>query len=278
MRHVIEHLRARDWSHVLIVLGGIAAIVSVWLVSASVLDQPSQYERHMIMARHQAEKQQATMKPDGADVPMTKPLVADYVLPPVVDGMAPVVTRVTTTQKVVFLTIDDGGYQNPIVVSTLRSHHLKASLFLAKLFVGSNPQFFAALTKQGSLIENHTLSHDLKMVSDMSYAQQRAEICGMADYEQATYGRRPEYYRPPGGAYSDVMRRAAHDCGMRAVVTWMVTVNNGSLQYQIGDTLRAGDIVLMHFRPTFVADVQAFVDAAKAAGLRPELLENVISR
>jgi hypothetical protein len=72
------------------------------------------------------------------------------------------------------------------------------------------------------------------------------------------------------------MRKAAYDCGMKAVVTWMETINNGALQYQIGDKLRPGDIVLMHFRPTFVKDVQAFVDAAKTAGLHAELLENAI--
>ena len=261
----------RDRYDVLLVLTVIALVASVGTCMALFSS------RQIAHARVQSHSQHHAVVPAGAHTAITKPLVADYTLPPVVDGMAPVVTRIMTSQKVVFLTIDDGAYQNPIVISTLRSHQLKASLFLAKLFVGSNPQFFAQLTKQGSLIENHTISHDLNMVKDMNYDQQRAEICGMADYEQSTYGRRPEYYRPPGGAYSDIMRRAAHDCGMKAVVTWMVTVNNGSLQYQIGNKLRPGDIVLMHFRPTFVADVQAFVEAAKATGLRPELLENAIS-
>lgn len=276
MRRIIEHLRARDWSHVLIVLGGIAAIASIWLVSASVLNRPSQYERHMMMSRHKGEKSHATAKPKGADVPITKPFVADYTLPMATDGLAPVVTRIETQQPVVFLTIDDGAYQDESVVKVLRAHRLKASLFLSKLFIGRNPDFFKQITAQGSLIENHTLSHDLKMVKDMNYDQQKAEICGMADYEQQTYGRRPIFYRPPGGGYTTAMRQAAHDCGMKAVVTWMVTVNNGSLQYQIGNTLRAGDIVLMHFRPTFTEDIQAFVDAAKIAGLHTELLEDAI--
>lgn len=61
---------------------------------------------------------------------------------------------------------------------------------------------------------------------------------------------------------------------MKAVVTWMVTVNDGALQYQIGDCLRPGDIVLMHFRPTFVADLEAFIAAANASGLRMALLED----
>ena len=274
MRRIIEHLRARDWSHVLIVLGGIAAIASIWLVSASMLNQPSQYEHNMMMTRHQAQKPQVTAKPKNADVPMTKPFVADYTIPMASGGVAPVVTRVETQQPIVFLTIDDGAYKDASVVSLLKANHIKASLFLAKLFISSNPEFFTQITAGGSLIENHTLSHDLNMTKDMSYAQQKAEICGMADYEQQAYGRRPIFYRPPGGAYTTVMRQAAYDCGMKAVVTWIAKANGGSMQYQIGDKLRAGDIVLMHFRPEFKSDLQAFVDAEKAAGLHTELLED----
>jgi hypothetical protein len=46
------------------------------------------------------------------------------------------------------------------------------------------------------------------------------------------------------------------------------------MQYQIGNGLRPGDIVLMHFRPEFRSDMQAFVDAENAAGLHTELLED----
>ena len=46
------------------------------------------------------------------------------------------------------------------------------------------------------------------------------------------------------------------------------------MQYQVGHSLRAGDIVLMHFRPEFAKDMKAFVDAETAAGLHTELLED----
>jgi hypothetical protein len=44
-------------------------------------------------------------------------------------------------------------------------------------------------------------------------------------------------------------------------------VNDGVVQFQAGDKLKAGDIVLMHFRHTFAADFQAFLDRAKKDGL-----------
>ena len=207
----------------------------------------------------------------------TPPFVADYKLPPAVDGMAPVITHLDTKQSVVFLGIDDGAFKDPSVVKQMKDNHIKASLFLSKLFINSNPDFFKQLTgSNGSLIEDHTLDHNTNMTKTESYTEQKAQICGMADYEQQHYGRRPVLFRPPGGAYSDARRKAAHDCGMKAVVTWIAKANGGSMQYQVGDRLRPGDVVLMHFRPVFAQDMAAFVAAEKAAGVHTELLEDAM--
>jgi hypothetical protein len=64
---------------------------------------------------------------------------------------------------------------------------------------------------------------------------------------------------------------------MKAVVTWIAKANGGSMQYQIGNGLRPGDIVLMHFRPEFKQDLQAFINAQDAAGLHTELLEDLVA-
>jgi peptidoglycan-N-acetylglucosamine deacetylase len=197
----------------------------------------------------------------------------DYLVPPVTDGIAPVLTTLPTNQPVVFLGIDDGGFKDASELQMMKDNHIRATLFLSRLFILNNPDFFKGFVPAGSLIENHTLSHNINMV-DMSYDQMKAEICGMADYEEQTYGRRPILYRPPGGAYNLTMQQAAAACGMRAVVTWIAKANGGSMQYQIGNRLRPGDIVLMHFRPEFHQDMQAFLDAMHAAGLHTELLED----
>lgn len=202
------------------------------------------------------------------------PFVADYTLPAAQNGLAPVITTLPTKQKIVFLGIDDGAFKDPSVVTLLQQNHIKASLFLSQLFIANNPDFFKQIVAQGSVVEDHTLHHHTDMTKTESYAEQKSEICGMADYDAKEYGRRPTLFRPPGGAYSDTMRKAAYDCGMKAVVTWIAKANGGSMQYQIGKTLRPGDIVLMHFRPEFKNDLQAFVDAETAAGLHTELLES----
>lgn len=206
--------------------------------------------------------------------PAPTPIVPDDHIPPVTDGLAPVVSSFTTKQPVVFLTIDDGAHKTPDELEALKKNDIKTTLFLSRLFIAENPDFFNNFQAAGYPIEDHSLDHLIDTASIQSYTIQKAQICGMADYEEEHYGRRPIFFRPPGGAYSLAMRQAAADCGMKAIITWIAKANGGSMQYQIGDHLRPGDIVLMHFRPEFQEDLKAFMSAANAQHLRTELLQN----
>jgi hypothetical protein len=213
--------------------------------------------------------------PTATPDPTSHNTTHDYTIPPVTNGLAPVVSRLPTKQPVVFLGIDDGANKQPFELQMMKDNHVKASLFLANLFIKNNPAFFGGFTSAGSLIENHTLNH--RLMSRLSYNEQKREICGQADLEAQQYGRRPILFRPPGGDYNRSTQRAAADCGMKAVVMWTAKANGGSMQYQVGHSLRPGDIVLMHFRPEFQKDMQAFLEAQKAAGLHTELLEDWVS-
>lgn len=203
-------------------------------------------------------------------------LVPDYVLPPIVDGMVPVLTKIPTEQKVVFLTIDDGAVKRDSDLALLEANGIKASLFLANTFVAGDPQFYKKYTDAGHLIENHTMSHNLGFIN-LSYEQQKAEICAMADFEEQQYGRRPVFFRPPGGPYTQATRQAVAACGLKAIVDWETKANAGQMDYQVGASLRPGDIVLMHFRPEFPQDLAAFLAAQKAAGLQVVLLEDYLA-
>ncbi len=202
-------------------------------------------------------------------------LVPDYTLPPIEDGMVPVITKIPTQQKVVFLTIDDGAVKRASDLALLERNGIKASLFLAHTFIVGHAGFYQAYLDAGYLIEDHTMTHNLGFIN-LPYPQVKAEICGMADYEEKYFGRRPVLFRPPGGPYTQAVRRAAAECGMKAIVDWEAKANARSMQYQVGKALRPGDIVLMHFRPEFPADLAAFIKAQKAAGLKVVLLEEYL--
>jgi peptidoglycan/xylan/chitin deacetylase (PgdA/CDA1 family) len=202
--------------------------------------------------------------------------IPDFKLPPVQNGLAPVLTKIETKHPVVFLTIDDGVTRTPEMVRLMAEYDYPASIFLTRNFVQADPAFFKQFAAQGSLVENHTVSHNVNMVTQLGYQQQLAEITGMQEFAQQQFGRRPTLFRPPGGAYSTAMRQAAAAAGMKAVVTWEAKANAGRMDYQYGNALRPGDIVLMHFRPEFAADLAAFRAAQLAAGLEVVLLEDFL--
>ncbi|WP_309075325.1 polysaccharide deacetylase family protein [Paenarthrobacter sp.] len=202
--------------------------------------------------------------------------IPDYQLPPIVGGLAPVITKIETKHPVVFLTIDDGNIKTPESIKLLAEYDYPSSLFLTKDTIADNPAFFNAFKAQGSLIENHTVTHNINMVRQWGYQQQLNDMVGMQEYALQHYGRRPTLFRPPGGAYSNVMRQAVADAGMKAIVTWEAKANAGKMDYQVGNSLRPGDIVLMHFRAEFAADLAAFRAAQLAAGLEVVLLEDFL--
>ncbi len=217
-----------------------------------------------------------TAQPGGESSPTSSEATQsgrDYRFPAVQDGMVPIVSRIPTKEHVVFLTIDDGIVANPGDARLMKANGVKATFFLVYRFIKRDPGFFAGLAQvTGSDIENH--SYDHYILTNLGYDQQKLDICQNADVITQWFGSRPMLFRPSGGAYDSDTRRAAASCGARALIMWDGAINNGRLRVQSGRGLRPGDIVLMHFRTTFSEDLMAFVTAAKAAGLQPDLLVN----
>lgn len=195
---------------------------------------------------------------------------------PVKAAIEKVTYKVDTDQPVVFLTVDDGLTRDADMVDVLEEHGLKATLFLTDQYVRQDADFFRRIRdRTGSLIENHTLDHpDL---TTLPLEEQRRQLGETSDRYQQEFGRRPTLVRPPYGEFNDDTLRAAEDSGARHVVHWTAVIDEGEIEYAAGDRLSAGDIVLMHFREAFRADVERFVDEAKRAGLRPALLEDYLT-
>lgn len=188
--------------------------------------------------------------------------------PPTVDGKAPIVRHIPTDKRYVFITIDDGEVQHPQALELIRKSGLRPTMFLAQKFVTGHEDYFRAIRDQtGADVQVHTVNHP--NLRGKPYALQHKEICDSVDAETAMFGRRPTLFRPPYGNHDITTQKAAADCGMKAIVLWTAAVNDGVVQFQQGDHLNPGDIVLMHFRTTFVEDYAAFLERAKQDGLTP---------
>ncbi|MFH8725379.1 polysaccharide deacetylase family protein [Streptomyces termitum] len=162
-------------------------------------------------------------------------------------GPVPVVSDIPVTEKVVFLTIDDGAEKDPEFVRMTAELGIPFTMFLTDSVISADYGYFDPLVAQGHGVANHTLTHpDLRTLSPDA---QRREICGQQEKLAKRYGTAPRLFRPPYGNWNEATRAAAGACGIDALVLWRESMQIKDMQYQRGDrALRPGDIVLAHFR------------------------------
>lgn len=124
--------------------------------------------------------------------------------------------------------------------------------------------YFKDVISEGGTVEDHTFDHPF--LSRQSFARQSGEICSPLDWYAQSFGRRPALLRPPYGNFNAATGDVAHSCGLAAVVLWSVEVR-GTRVMTSGGGLRAGDIVLLHFRKDLAAGLNVIVARAHRAGL-----------
>ncbi|WP_258053040.1 polysaccharide deacetylase family protein [Streptomyces sp. Ru73] len=162
-------------------------------------------------------------------------------------GTVPVITRVPTSQKVVFITIDDGLEKDPHFVEMMRDLKIPITMFLMNDVIRSDYGYFRQLQALGNHIQNHTLHHPV--MSALPLTRQREEVCGDQKRLTKEYGTAPLLFRPPYGAYNHDTKTAVGACGPRAIVWWREFTQVNTIAYQLPDRkLRPGDIILVHFR------------------------------
>ncbi|WP_245718768.1 polysaccharide deacetylase family protein [Micromonospora rhizosphaerae] len=179
--------------------------------------------------------------------------------------------EIPTTDKVAFLTIDDGTVPHPWALPLLQAANVPVTLFLTTNTIRDHIEYFRALQQAGAVIESHTVSHP--QLTTLGYERQKYELCHAADQLGEWYGQRPTLFRPPYGEKNADTLRAAWSCGLLAGFNWRESARNRGVAYQRPDhRVHAGDIILMHFRATFPDDFVAALRAIKAAGLTPAAL------
>ncbi|MFH9351651.1 polysaccharide deacetylase family protein [Kitasatospora sp. NPDC017646] len=164
-------------------------------------------------------------------------------------GTVPVFSDVKTSDKVVFITIDDGAEKDPKFVEMLTDLKVPITMFLTKDIVKNDYGYFKPLQALGNHIQNHTVTHPV--MSKLSPDKQKSEICEDQAALTQQYGTAPLLFRPPfgDGANTPTLNNSVQQCGPRAIVLWRESMQIHDMQYQAGDKkLKPGDIILAHFR------------------------------
>lgn len=194
---------------------------------------------------------------------------------PAGDGHVSVVSRVTTTDKVIFLTVDDGMEQDPAALRLVRERQVPITAFLTQWTVPGHEDYFRAMTRYGS-IQNHSMTHRSFAKPETNL---RWEICETQHRYRQAFGYRPWLLRPPygeGAERSDVLSTAA-SCGIESVVLWDVVVSQGGAHIEWwSEGLRPGDIVLLHFTGDLGDSLATILAMADEAGLTPASLADYL--
>ncbi|MDH6704531.1 peptidoglycan/xylan/chitin deacetylase (PgdA/CDA1 family) [Kitasatospora sp. MAA19] len=164
-------------------------------------------------------------------------------------GTVPVFSEVKTTDKVVFITIDDGAEKDPKFVEMLTELKVPISMFLTRDIVKNDYGYFKPLQALGNHIQNHTVDHPV--MSKIPAEKQKSEICDAQSALTQQYGTAPLLFRPPfgDGANTPTLNNSVQQCGPRAIVLWRESMQIHDMQYQAADKkLKSGDIILAHFR------------------------------
>ncbi|BBL71709.1 polysaccharide deacetylase family protein [Methylogaea oryzae] len=143
---------------------------------------------------------------------------------PAVACQADVVTRLPTKEKVLALTFDGcetvtPSYVDESIAAYLAREKIPFTLFASGKFARRNRERLAELAALPFVeLENHSDSHHLHM-ERLSRAQQQGEVIGNEAPLAAITGRKPRFFRFPGGYYDGAALKAVEDLGYR-VVHW----------------------------------------------------------
>ncbi len=160
-----------------------------------------------------------------------------------------VFSRVPLTDKVVFVTIDDGIEKDPGFIQMVRDFQVPITISLADVLIRDDYAYFEKLYETGFVsIQNHTVTHPLDMPG-LSAAQQLDEIAGQQQKLNSEYGVTPYIFRPPGGNYDEATIASVSQAGLKGLMMWKEAMEITDMQYQTSvHRLSPGDIILCHFR------------------------------
>ncbi len=164
------------------------------------------------------------------------------------------------TDKVVFITIDDGLDKDPRFIQMVKDFQIPLTIDLANLFISDDYAYFEKLYETGYVsIQNHTVDHPLDMPG-LPASQQLYEIAGQQEILHKEYGVTPYIFRPPGGNYDETTIASAGEAGLKGVMLWKEAMEITDMEYQTAaHRLNPGDIILTHFRGPAQLDGESMV-------------------
>lgn len=176
---------------------------------------------------------------------------------------AKVLYKIDTTDRVVFLTIDDGADKPADAAAELERLQWPVTSFLLPTKIGSFTSWFANLGSRND-IASHTARHIA--LKGLSFEKQKKEICEGERRIKEKFGSTTGYFRPPYGSWDKRTLQAAAACGISHVVLWTVSLNGRTITTWDGK-IHPGNIVILHYVRSMAQSIRTLEKRLKRQGL-----------
>lgn len=171
--------------------------------------------------------------------------------------------KVNTTDKVVFLTADDGSDRSNDAAVELDRLQWPITSFLLPSKVGTSATWFSTLGSRND-IGTHSARH--LALKGLPFDKQKKEICEGERRIKEKFGSTTGYFRPPYGSWDKRTLQAAAACGISHVVLWTVSLNGPTITTWDGQ-IRPGNIVLVHYVRSMGQSIKQLEKRLKSQGL-----------
>lgn len=166
--------------------------------------------------------------------------------------LGPVLTRLPTREREVWLTIDDGpSADTPAMLDLLEAHGAQATFFLVGKRAVAQPALVREIVRRGHGIGNHSMTHPAAWFWALGPVRMRHEVERCQRALTDLTGRRPRWFRAVVGMANPFVAAALKPHGLTRVA-WSARGYDGvaadpeQVVARIERDLAPGAIVLMH--------------------------------
>ncbi|MDX1931628.1 MAG: polysaccharide deacetylase family protein [Capsulimonadales bacterium] len=201
-------------------------------------------------------------------------------------GKCAPIWRAVTREKLVALTFDDGPHpvHTPTLLDALRAANAVATFFVVGIRAEAVPEMLRRMANDGHELANHSYSHP--NLTFLPRTGIERELCRTSCIVREAIGKRPRFYRPPGGNVNRMVSDVAETLGM-AGAYWTLD----GLRYErppfsakhltkyLLDHVRPGAILLLHNAPAnTIAAIPEIVRGLRAKGYTPVTMSELARR
>ncbi len=189
-------------------------------------------------------------------------------------------------ERLIALTFDDGPHPRNTgrILDILKKYDVRATFFI----IGCNAKYYPVplmrAIEEGHEIENHSMDHKTDGNNARALEKSIQDTAGLITLMT---GRRPRYFRPPGGKCTDEMQRALDRLGYEPIY-WTIDSEDWrgkpaeSIVSSVMKSVRGNDIVLFHDytcpNDNTVEALDSLIPRLMLAGYRFVTLEELKSR